>query len=38
VPGASARINDLQGPKSLINTYYINKKDEEVRKLRSQKY
>jgi hypothetical protein len=38
VPGASSRINDLQGPKSSMNTQYIDKKDEEAKKLRSQKY
>jgi hypothetical protein len=38
VPGALARINDLEGLKSSINTHYIDKKDEEARKLRSRKY
>jgi hypothetical protein len=32
-PVVSSRINDLQGPKSLTNIPYIDKKDEEVKKL-----
>jgi hypothetical protein len=38
VIGASSKINSLQGPKSSMNTQYIDKKDEEAKKLRSQKY
>jgi hypothetical protein len=38
LPGILSRINDLQGPKSLTNIPYIDKKDEEVKKLRSQTY
>jgi hypothetical protein len=38
VSGASSRINGLQGPKFSINTQYIDKKDEEAKKLWSQKY
>jgi hypothetical protein len=34
-PGISLRINDLQGPKSLTHVLYIDKKDEEAKKLRS---
>jgi hypothetical protein len=36
--GASSRINGLQGPKFSINTQDIDKKDEEAKKLQSQKY
>jgi hypothetical protein len=38
MPGASSRINDLQGPKSSTNIQYINKKSEEAKKLRSRTY
>jgi hypothetical protein len=38
MPGASSRINGLQGPKSSTNIQYIDKKDEEVKKLRSRTY
>jgi hypothetical protein len=38
VPGVSSRTNGLQGPKSLTNIQYIDKKDEEAKKLRSRTY
>jgi hypothetical protein len=38
VPSASSRINGLQGPKFSMNIQYINKKDEEAKKLRSRTY
>jgi hypothetical protein len=38
VHGASSRINGLQGPKFSTNIQNIDKKDEEVKKLRSQTY
>jgi hypothetical protein len=38
VPGASSRTNGLQGPKSLTNIQYIDKKDEEAKKLWSRTY
>jgi hypothetical protein len=38
VPGASSRINGPQGPKFSTNIQNIDKKDEEVKKLRSRTY
>jgi hypothetical protein len=38
MPGASSRTNGLQGPKSLTNIQYIDKNDEEAKKLRSRTY
>jgi hypothetical protein len=38
VPGASSRINGLQGPKFSTNIQNIDKKDEEAKKLQSQTY
>jgi hypothetical protein len=38
LPDASSKINGLQGPKSSMNTQYIDKKNEEAKKLRSQTY
>jgi hypothetical protein len=38
VPGASSRINGLEGPKSSTNIQYIDKKYEEAKKLQSQTY
>jgi hypothetical protein len=38
MPSASSRINGLQGSKSSMNTQYIDKKDEEAKKLWSRKY
>jgi hypothetical protein len=38
VPGASSRINSLQGPKFSTNIQNIDKKDEETKKLRSRTY
>jgi hypothetical protein len=38
LPGVSSRINGLQGPKSLTNITYIDKKDEEAKKLQSRTY
>jgi hypothetical protein len=38
VPGASSRINGLQGLKFSMNTQYIDKKDKEAKKLRSRKH
>jgi hypothetical protein len=38
MPGASSRINGLQGLKSSTNIQYIDKKDEEAKKLRSRTY
>jgi hypothetical protein len=38
VPGASSRINSLQGPKFSTNIQNISKKDEEAKKLRSRTY
>jgi hypothetical protein len=38
VSGASSRINGLQGPKFSTNIPYIDKKDEEAKKLQSQTY
>jgi hypothetical protein len=37
VLGASSKTNGFQGPKSSRNTQYIDKKDKEAKKLRSQK-
>jgi ATP-dependent helicase YprA (DUF1998 family) len=37
-PGASSRINGLQGPKSSTNIQYIGKENEEAKKLRSRTY
>jgi hypothetical protein len=38
VLGASSKTNGLQDPKSSRNIKYIDKKDEEAKKLRSRKY
>jgi hypothetical protein len=38
VPGASSRINGLQGPKFSTSVQNIDKKDEEAKKLQSQTY
>jgi hypothetical protein len=38
VPGASSRINGLQGPKFSTSVQNIDKKDEEAKKLRSRTY
>jgi hypothetical protein len=38
VPGASSRINGLQGPIFSMNIQNIDKKDEEAKKLWSQTY
>jgi hypothetical protein len=38
VPGASSRINGLQGPKFSTNIQNIDKMDGEAKKLRSQTY
>jgi hypothetical protein len=38
LPDASSKINDLQGLKSSMNTQYIDKKNEEAKKLRSRTY
>jgi hypothetical protein len=38
VPGASSRINGLQGLKSSTNIQYIDKKDEKAKKLQSRTY
>jgi hypothetical protein len=38
LPNASSKINSLQGPKSSTNTQYIDKKNEEARKLQSRTY
>jgi hypothetical protein len=38
LPGASSRINGLQGPKSSTNIQHIDKKDEEAKKLQSRIY
>jgi hypothetical protein len=38
VPGASSRINDLQGPKFSTSIQHVDKKDEEAKKLRSRAY
>jgi hypothetical protein len=38
LPDASSRINDLQGLKSSTNIQYIDKKNEEAKKLRSRTY
>jgi hypothetical protein len=38
VPGASSRINGLQGLKFSRSVQNIDKKDEEAKKLQSQKY
>jgi hypothetical protein len=35
---ASSKINGLRGPKSSTNIQYIDKKNEEAKKLRSQTY
>jgi hypothetical protein len=38
LPDASSKINGLQGPKSSTNIQYINKKNEEAKKLWSRTY
>jgi hypothetical protein len=38
LPGASSKINGLRGPKSSTNIQYINKKNEEAKKLQSRTY
>jgi hypothetical protein len=38
LPGASSKINGLQGPKSSTNIQYIDKKNEEAKKLRGRTY
>jgi hypothetical protein len=38
LPDASSRINDLRGLKSSMNIQYIDKKNEEAKKLRSRTY
>jgi hypothetical protein len=38
LPDASSKINGLQGPKSLMNIQYIDKKNKEAKKLWSQTY
>jgi hypothetical protein len=38
LPGVLSRINGLQDPKSSTNIQYINKKDEEAKKLQSRTY
>jgi hypothetical protein len=38
LPDASSKINGLQGPKSSTNIQYIDKKNEEAKKLWSRTY